>query len=706
MEQKKYHIRNFHSLHSPSLRGVGGVGVVLLLLCIVLLSSCSIKARVKKADKKFAIGEYYDAADLYKQCYGRISPKKEKALKAHVAFQQGECYRILNNQRAVNAYKNAIRYKYQDSIVYLRYAQTLHYQGKYKDADAAYQIYLQSYPQDYVAQAGHYACRKVGDWRKEPTRYKVSPATEFNSKRSSNFAPAYIGQGGDALMFTSNRQENTGAGKKKLKRPSPVTGGQLFNLYSARKNAAGQWEDVQLAEGLYGEQAEQSEQNDSTTDKSAASAEMGVCCFTADGRTMYFTYSKPINGQDLGAKIYTSSRASGEWSEPQEVKLFADSSITVGHPSICPTGDTLYFVSDAPGGLGGKDIYMAELEGSDWVNVQNMGAAINTSGDEMYPCIHPNGTLYFSSNGHPGYGGLDIFKAERDTTIKDSTAWRIYNMGTPFNSTGDDFGLTFEGKTQNGYFSSNRGQKKGLDQIYRFVLPEMQFIVSGTITDNQGEPISDASLRLVGDDGTNTRLQVHRNGTYKIRVRKDARYIMLATARGYLNAKEGFNTLGLTDSKSYEQNFALAPISKPVTMDNIFYEFGKWELTQESEKGLQALVKLLKDNPNITIELSAHTDMKGDSVFNVNLSEKRAQAVCAYLIKNGIEAERLTPVGYGKQKPVTADKALHDKYPFIPQEQILDETFIVTLPQDQQEICNQINRRTEFKVLRTTYKLY
>lgn len=680
--------------------------MVSALLVGVLFSSCSIKTRVKRADKKYAIGEYYDAADLYKQCYGRISAKKERDLRAHVAFYQGECYRIINNPKATNAYRNAIRNHYQDSIVYLRYAQALHYQGKYRDADKNYLIYLEAHPTDYEAQAGHYACQQIEEWRKQPSRYRVSLAKEFNAKRSSNFAPAFIGESADALMFTSNRQESGGGGKKKMQRPSPVTGAQTFRLYSTRKNAAGQWEEISLAEGLYGEQTEQTQDNDSTGGKSAGSAEMGVCCFSADGRTMYFTYSKPINGQDLGAKIFTSSRASGEWGEPQEVKLFNDSSITVGHPSLCPSGDTLYFVSDAPGGFGGKDIYMAELDGTEWVNIQNMGPSINTPGDEMYPCMHPNGDLYFASNGHPGYGGLDLFKAERDTTQHDSIVWTVYNMGAPFNSNGDDFGITFEGNTQNGFFSSNRGQKKGLDQIYRFVLPEMEFIVSGLVTDNQGEPIADAALRLVGDDGTNTRLQVHRNGTYKIKIRKDTRYIMLATARGYLNAREGFNTHGLTDSKTYEQNFSLAPISKPVTMDNVFYEFGKWDLTPASEQELQSLVKLLKDNPNITIELSAHTDMKGDSIFNVRLSEKRAQAVCNYLIQNGIEAERLTPVGYGKQKPVVADKALHQRYPFIPQEQPLDEEFILSLPEEQQEICNQINRRTEFKVLRTTYKLY
>ncbi len=673
------------------------------------LSSCSIKQRIKKADRMYAIGEYYDAADLYKQCYSRVSPTKEKALKAHVAFRQGECYRILNNQKAAASYKNAIRYRYQDSIVYLRYAQVLQYQGKYKEADNQYLIYLQAHPADYVAQAGHYACNSIDGWKKQSSRYKIALSKDFNDKRSSSFAPQFIGTDADALMFTSNRQasaKNTG-NKKNIKRPSPVTGAQLFSLYSARKNAAGEWEDIALAEGLYNEESDQQESDSTgTSGGSKATAELGVCCFSEDGRTMFFTYSKPVNGQDLGAKIYQSLRAGGEWGEAQEVKLFADSSITVGHPALCPTGDTLYFVSDAPNGMGGKDLYMAELDGEEWVNVQNLGAQINTSGDEMYPTVHPDGTLYFASNGHPGYGGLDLFMAKRDTTVRDSAAWLVFNMGAPFNSNADDFGITFAGNTQNGFFSSNRGQKKALDRIYEFVLPEMVFLVQGAITDNNGEPVSNATIRLVGDDGTHTRVQARRDGTYKIKLSKDVRYVMLATARGYLNAKEQFNTLNLADSKTQQLDFSLSPVSKPVTMDNIFYEFGKWDLTPASETGLASLVKLLNDNPNITIELSAHTDMKGDSVFNVNLSEKRAQSVCNYLISKGIERERLTPVGYGKQKPVVADKALHSKYPFIPQEQELNEEFILTLTPEQQEICNQINRRTEFKVLRTTYKLY
>ena len=669
------------------------------------LSGCSVQQRVKRADKKYAIGEYFSAADIYKQCYSRLSSQKERELKGYVAFRQGECYRVLNNQRAVNAYNSAIRCKYflQDSTVYLRMGQVLQFQGKYKEAAKNYELYLEAHPDDYVARAGLYACEKVNEWKAEPSRYKVSEATQFNEKRSSAFAPMFIGRQGDALMFTSNRQTQQ-KGSKKLKRASNVTGQQLFQLYQSRKNAAGEWEPIEPAEGLNGDQGEE-QQNDSTG-KQGASAEMGVCCFTADGKTMYLTYSKPINGQDLGAKICVSSRASGEWGEIQDVKLFMDSSITVGHPALSPDGEQLYFVSDAPGGLGGKDIWVAELEGDEWVNPQPLGPSINTTADEMYPFVHPDGSLYFSSNGHPGYGGLDIFKAVQDTTVKDSVVWLLYNMATPLNSNGDDFGITFEGETQNGFFSSNRNEKKAFDKIYRFVLPEMEFVAEGSVTDNQGEPVTEAKLRLVGSDGTNSKLNARRDGTYKIKLKKDVKYVMLASARGYLNAKEQWNTLDLTDSKTYKLDFVLNPISKPVQMDNIFYEFGRWELTPQSEEGLQRLVKLLEDNPNITIELSAHTDMKGNDEFNQELSQKRAQACCDYLTAHGIEQERLTPVGYGKQRPVVADKAIHQKYPFIPQEQELDEAFITKLTPEQQEICNQINRRTEFKVLKTTYKLY
>ena len=354
---------------------------------------------------------------------------------------------------------------------------------------------------------------------------------------------------------------------------------------------------------------------------------------------------------------------------------------------------------------------MAISNGSEWDDIRNMGPKINTSGDELFPYIRQDGRLYFSSKGHPSYGGLDLFFAEKtnaqegENTSEDQQ-WIVYNMGAPFNSNGDDFGICFQGNTENGFFSSNRGQKKGFDLIYSFVLPQLEFIIEGNVTDNNGEHLADATLRLVGNDGTNVKTQIRRDGTYRLKLNKDTRYAMLVNARGYLNEKQIFTTEGLKDSYTYEHNFVLSPISKPVKMGNIFFKFGSWELSPDSEDGLNALIKLLNDNPNITIEMAAHTDMVGNNEANQELSLKRAKSVVDYLIKHGIEQERLTPVGYGEEKPVVVDEVLHKQYPYLPKDQVLDEAFITTLSADKQEVCNSLNRRTEFRVLKTTYNLY
>lgn len=690
-----------------------------MLAVMAGMMSCSIEKRIQKADKKAEIGEYYEAADAYKSILPKLNKKSQKALKGEVAFKQAECYRHINNTKAASAYNNAVRNGYQkkDSIVYLRHAQVLQYQSKYRDALKAYNYYLEAHPNSYEAIAGAYACQHVDEWKKEFSRYKVTLPKEFLSKRYATFSPCYIGEEGNAMMFTSNRTNI----KKKDQKVSRITGVTLNQLFTTRKDAQGKWVEIELTEGLTAddlssasEEGSESEGQDgetTTVGKKGATAEIGVCCFSADGRTMYFTYSKPVNGQDQGAKIFTSSRASGTWSEPQEVKLFSDSSVTVAHPALSHDGDTLYFVSDAPGGQGGKDIWYSLLDGSEWSFPENMGPEINSPGDEMFPTIRKDGKLYFSSNGHPGYGGLDLFCAQVDSaaTAQDSTGTRHYlilNMGAPFNTNGDDFGITFEGNTSNGYFSSNRNDAKGVDKIYRFELPELIFTLEGLVQNNLGEPMSDATLRVIGDDGTNVKMQVHRDGTYRLKVNQNVNYALLATSRGYLNSTEKLSTGRQRDSHTFTQNFTLTSLTKPVTMDNVFYEFGKWNLTSESTASLDALVQLLNDNPNITIELSAHTDMVGNAAMNKTLSEKRAQAVVDYLISKGIAADRLTPVGYGKEKPVVADQALAKKYSFIPEGQVLDEAFILTLTKEQQEICNQINRRTEFKVLKTTYGLY
>ncbi len=665
---------------------VGGVLCFLFIFC-VLLSGCGVKKRIKKADKRFEVGEYYAAGDLYKSSYGKVSAKKDRPLKAHVAFRQGESYRMTNHNRTAYAYQNAIRNHYSDSIVYFYYAQALHKDGKYADAAKSYEIYLQYDPDNEAAKNGLLASGMAAEWKKDPTRYKVVKSKEMNVRRYSSYAPAYVGNSSDILIFTSARSSD----KKKKTKNNAITGMPNSNMYSIRKNAVGKWEDPEiLAE----------EVND-------PGAEDGVCAFSPDGKTMYFTRARKADS-DAGAQILISSRSGGAWSEPRPLKVFEDSTITVAHPAISPDGERIYFVSDAPGGYGGKDIWTAVLENGECRYIENMGPDINTPADEMFPMMRYDGVLFFSSDGHPGLGGLDIFKATplASDNKNERTRWSVENMGVPINSQWDDFGITFAEKTESGFFSSNRNERQGYDMIWSFELPELAYVVEGRVMDDRDGVLPDAIVRMVGDDGTNARVQVKKDGTYRLKLNKDAKYTMMASARGYLNQNNVFTTRELPDSKSFKFDFHLTPVFKPVQLENIFYEFGKWDLTPQSEPGLQALLKLLNDNPNITIELSAHTDYVGNDAANKVLSERRAESVLNYLVARGIARDRLTSVGYGKEKPFVVDIFTAKKYPFLKENDELTESFILNLTPEQQEIANQINRRTEFRVLKTTYNLY
>lgn len=705
----------------------------MIIVTSILATSCGVQQQIRKADRMYAIGEYYEAGMMYKRIYPKINSKTDKPLRGEVAFKQGECWRHINNPRAVQAYNNAIRNLHYevDSMVYLRHAQALHYQGRYAEASRSYQLFIDYAPKsEHIQEAkdGLYACQHITQWQEDVSRYQVTIMKPFVGRRAGSFSPCYAGEESSTLVFTSNRT----TAKKKERKNSPVTGVPINQLYSTRMDTEGKWSVPEMLDGLYvaataegdGSESGNTEGDEggpAQKEKKAGTAEMGVCCFSPDGRTMFFTYSKPINGKDIGSRIYTSSKGSGTWGEPQELKLFADSSISVGHPALSHSEDTLFFSSDAPGGWGGKDIWFSVKDGQNWTVPQNAGPQINTTGDELFPTIRPDGTLYFASNGRSGFGGLDIYRAVPDTIsrhvhIADSLGYLpflVYNMGWPFNSSADDFGITFapQGEdagevAEQGFFSSNRGDRKGVDQIYSFLLPQLVYLVEGTVCDQHHKPVSDAFIRVIGDDGTNTRLQVRRDGTYRMRLLPNVHYAILATARGHLNANEKIATIGHKQSHTFTQDFTLTALGRPVKMENIFYDFGRWTLRKESTASLDALVKLLNDNPNVTIELSAHTDMVGNADANRILSEKRAQACINYLIAHGIAAERLTPKGYGKEKPVVADLLLHQQFDFIPVEQVLDETFILSLPPKQQKICNQINRRTEFRVLKVTYGLY
>lgn len=647
---------------------------IFLIVSTLILSGCSTAARLKKADRCYANGEYYAAADIYKNTQRRI---KDKKLKGEVNFRLAECYRNTNNHtRAVRSYTSAIRYKCSDTIVYLHIAKSQLVTGRYADAKANFLKYLSFFPDSYEAQSGLASAENWKSLSREFTRYKVTEAREFNYRRTSDFCPVFMGEGSDAIMFTSNRTSG------KTKKTSSVTGVGKNDIYTSRMNKSGKWEPVEPIEGSV------------NTDD-----DEGVVSLSADGKTMFFTKS---DAKKETTQIFQSTRSGGEWTEPILIPLFADSTISVGHPAISPDGSTLYFVSDAPEGLGGKDIWMATLDNGKWVVTENLGDKINTSGNEMFPYVRSDGALFFSSDGHVGLGGLDIYMATTDSL----GAWTVANLLSPINSSADDFGITFNSTHDMGYFSSSRNQNRPIDKIYNFYLPPLVYAIEGKAIDDKGDPLAETTIRLVGDNGDNVKTRTRKDGSYRITINVNARYVMLASHRGYLNASYSFDTHGLKDSKTYSNVFKLSSISKPVKMDNIFYESGKWTLSPQSEEGLNALIKILNDNPNIAMEISAHTDMVGSDNSNIDLSQKRAQSVVTYLINAGIDPARLTPVGYGETSPVEVSDDLASRYDFLKAGDILTPEYIETLSPADQEICNSINRRTEFKVTKTTYNMY
>jgi peptidoglycan-associated lipoprotein len=662
------------------------VKYLLLFASIITFAGCSVAGRLKKADKKYNIGEYYAAAPLYKRVMPRI-PAKQKWKRAEISMKIGNCYRLINeNAKAEAAYSVAIKSRVEDSICYLYYADVLLKNEKYKNARVYYQRYLEFDPTNDMALNGLVSCDKALEWRKNPTPYVVKKESPLNSTRG-DFCPTVGNDDGSLVYFTSSRN-NAATGTKK----SAITGIRNNDIFYIKKNQSGKWESPmpmdESVNTIYDE---------------------GVTTISADFRTMYFTRARSVQGASMGAEIYSMQHSGGEWTTPQIIKIVPDSSITVAHATISPNGEELFFVSDMPGGFGGKDIWKSvKKSDGDWDTPVNLGKEINTFGDEMFPSFRADGTLYFSSNGHPGLGGLDIYKATR--TIDKETkqeSWTVENMLSPINSSGDDFGISFIGKSEKGYFSSNRKEAKGYDKIYNFEIPVLDFTVSGKIVDTDGTPLSDAIVRIIGEDGTNAKIRVKKDGSFSYKLNKDVNYIMQASSRGFLNEKNSVSTVGLTATKKFTTDFNLPSVGKPVKVDNVFYETGKYVLTKDSEKALRGtLVKMLKDNPHTTIEIGAHTDMVGSEESNNLLSERRAQAVVDFLIREGIDKDRLTAKGYGESKPIVVDEALATQYNFFTEGDVLNEEYVSALPKKQQEIANQINRRTEFTVLSTTYKMY
>jgi peptidoglycan-associated lipoprotein len=654
---------------------------ILGFLLALLLSGCSVGMMLNKADKLYSYGEYNAAAVQYGKAYKRLN-SDEKKERAHASYLRGECFRKLNQPiKAESEYKKALRYNLANDTVQLRLASTLQKNAKYTEAATAYETFLKNHPDDSLALNGLSACHSIVSWQKQRTQYVVRKSTILNS-RKGDFAPVLMPESYLSLFITSS------AKTKKDQKPSNITGLPDNDFWMSKQDVNGNWSKPEIVEGPI----------NSEFDEGAAS-------FSPDGKTLYFTrcITKSDSIQSSSkVEIFRSIRTGAEWSTPEKMNIFRDSTVLFAHPAPSPDGKYLYFVSDLKGGYGGKDIWRSEMQETTFGPPENLGPDINTAGDEMFPYFRSNGDLYYSSDGLPGFGGLDLFKA----TPKEGGGYNVENLMQQINSSGDDFGITFFGKEERGFFSSNRKEPKGWDKIYQFELPNHQVEVRGTVSDRYGEAIPDATIRIVNDKGLNTKTRADKNGQYSIRVDKDADYVLLGTCRSYLNHSNRFYALNKETDTAYVVDFVLTPLHRAIRIDNIFFDFDKWELKPESYPALAELIKILQDNPHIVVEIGAHTDRMGSDEVNDFISGKRAEAVVNYLTQQGIEKERLESHGYGKNQPALVDSYMQDKYRFLSEGSNLTEGFIQTLTPDQQVVADQINRRCEFKVLKTTYKLF
>ena len=655
------------------------MGTALVSVLILMLVSCGAERSFKKGEKFLALGEYFDAAAQYKKAYSNTKPK-DKALRGKYAAKMALCYNRINfNQKAVAAYRNAIRYHADSIDMHLAFAKALLKDGNYKEAEQEFRMLLDSMPGNVLARNGLQSALTARKLKEEGSQYIVKKMDLFNSRRA-DYSPMFCGDQYEQLFFTSTRNEAEGD------ELSGITGTKNGDIFYSQKDEKGKWgKPQQITSGLNTEFDE------------------GACCFSPDQRMMYLTQCVSDPSYPRYATIVTSNRSDAAWSKVSKLEVTRDTLSSYAHPAVSPDGEWLYFASDMPGGKGGFDIWRVRLTAAGLGGVENLGEPINTPGDEMFPTFRPNGDLYFSSNGHPGLGGLDIFIARYDKNKKKVV---LEHPGYPLNSQADDFGMTFEGAHNKGFFSSNRGDGRGWDHIYSFEKPEIIQTVTGWVYEMEGYELPSAQVYIVGNDGTNKTLSVKGDGSFTEVVTPGVDYVLLATCKGFLNHKEEISIKPSAESQDHVLQFPLASIRVPVLIDNIFYDFDKYTLRAESTAALDELVKLLEENPNVTIELSSHCDYKGSEAYNKTLSQRRAETVVKYLISKGIKADRLTPVGYGKMKPKTIRKKLTEKYTWLKEGDVLTEDYIKKLDKEKQEICNQLNRRTEFIVLRTTYGMF
>ena len=660
---------------------------LLLLGWALMVTSCSPRLE-REAELAERRGEYYRAAELYRRLYTK-TPAKQASERARLAFRAGEnARRTRAFASAHTSYLAALRLHYPDSLLLLRLSETSLGVGAPEPARAFTLRYLSHDSTSREARRVLESTSLALSHNPSTTAhsiYKVERADHLSSTRS-DYGVTYSPEG-KVIYLTSTRP--LGGSPKSS---SPITGEGLGRIYVLRQGANGIWE----------------RRLDTLAGLGHPQADLGTPTLSPDGRTMYLTLAEQGGEGVHTARIYRSTLGMEvRWSEAEPVELLSDSTVLVAHPSLSPSGRVLFFVSDLASGRGGKDLYRVELVDGIPGALYNLGAEVNTPSDELYPYAVSDSLLYFASDGHVGLGGLDIYRAQ----LLPSGRYEVTHLPAPINSPADDYGLAPTPRVSEldptgrllevGFLASSRDDQRGRPHLYRFERARIETLIEGLVLDREGYPIPGATLRLVGNTAEDQirAVTTDTKGSYRLGASADIDYVMLASAPGYLNQYVRLHTDPSDSSEVYTVDFYLTSRETTEQLRELYYAFDSAEILPESIPALEALLRLLEDNPEVVIELTAHADRIGSDSYNTTLSERRARAVLSYLTSRGIAEGRLRSRGYGKSHPFVVTRRVAEEHPFLEVGQALDEGFIATLPEEQQAVCDALNRRTELRVL-------
>ena len=667
---------------------------VILILIVTILGIVPANAQKrnpsKSADIAFERKQYNVAIERYKKAYKKTGKKKYEQERTYITHQLAECYRLTEASKlAESQYKRLMRTEYpkENPEVYLNYANVLKRNQKYELAAEYYNIYNELMPDDPRGFAALEDMQYIQEWIDYPSKYEVTRLRKLNSK-SADFGIAWVSNNYNEVIFSSSREG--GLSKEK----DAITGQHFPDFYIARQNKQGEWEEPELAdeEGINSTGSE------------------GTPFMNQNFSTMYFTRCHNHKKRESGCQIMKADRTGSTYGEPIAVEIKTiDSLDVVGHPTLSSDELKLIFASERRNGIGGKDLWISERESKseEFGRPRNLSAIVNTEGDELYPFMRNDSTLYFASDGHGGMGGLDIFV----TTLDSLGEWTTpVNLKSPINSIGNDYGITFHPNEERGFFISNRDVRNGLDDdIYYFIEPPVLFTISGNIKNlNSLQYVEGATVKIEGSDGSSYTTNSSETGAFLFtnsQVKLNTTYILTIDKKNYFTLTDTISTEGLEFSRDFNEEYQISVIPDlPVVLPDILYELSQWELQPQFEDSLRGLIEMLQVNPNITIELGSHTDSRDTHERNDILSQRRAQSVCDYLVIRGIDPFRLTAKGYGERVPRTLQKDYTFKDYTFKAGTTLTEEYISNLSNDElKEYAHQLNRRSEFRVISKDY---